>query len=119
MSNSKVVGTRFETAVVGYLKTRGAPHAERRALNGKLDRGDIAGMPGVVHECKAGVRYDLAGWMRELEVEVVNDNAAIGLLWVKRKGKGDPKDCFVVMTGHAATELLLAAGYLDPAAVTG
>jgi len=50
MSAARAKGTAWETAIVGYLRGRGAPHAERRALNGSNDRGDIAGIPGLVIE---------------------------------------------------------------------
>ena len=48
MSASKSKGTAWETAIVRFLKDRGWPNAERRALGGANDRGDIAGVVGVV-----------------------------------------------------------------------
>ncbi len=42
MSKSKQKGTAAETAVVKYLKANGFPKAERRALQGNLDKGDIS-----------------------------------------------------------------------------
>lgn len=48
MNRSKAKGTSAESAVTTYLQTMGFIHAERRSLNGIHDRGDIAGIPGVV-----------------------------------------------------------------------
>src|SRR5690606_4660297 len=47
-------GTRAETAVVRYRRDHGWPHAERRALRGNQDAGDITGTPGVCWSVKAG-----------------------------------------------------------------
>ncbi len=52
MSKSKQKGTAAETAVVKYLKANGFPKAERRALQGSLDKGDISGIDDVVLEVK-------------------------------------------------------------------
>jgi hypothetical protein len=52
MSKSKQKGTAAETAVVNWLVSKGRKHVERRSLNGVNDRGDIAGVPGVVLEVK-------------------------------------------------------------------
>lgn len=94
MSKAKAKGTAAETAVVRYLAgltwsggTKLFPHVERRALNGTLDRGDIAGIPGVVIEVKAAERLALAAWQRETLTEMANANADFGLLVVKRKYK--------------------------------
>lgn len=96
MSASKRKGTAWETAVVEFLRSRGAVHAERRALAGARDRGDVAGIPGVVIECKAAKRYELAEWVRELEAETVNAGAEWGFLVVKAPGR-PVVDGYVVM----------------------
>lgn len=116
MSASKARGTAWESAIVTYLRGRGASYAERRALNGGSDRGDIAGVPGVVVEAKAEARVDLAGWLAEAERERANDGAAIGAAWAKRRGKASPADGYVVMTGATFVALLIEAGYIpqDP-----
>jgi hypothetical protein len=44
MSKAKAKGTSAETAVVKFLIDNGFPYAERRALNGALDLGDITGL---------------------------------------------------------------------------
>lgn len=86
MSNpSKAKGTRWNTAVVNYLRTWW-PKAERRALAGADDLGDVINVPAVV-ECKDAKRHELAGWMDETEVERVNAGEEFGMLVVKRARK--------------------------------
>lgn len=106
MSASKRKGTAAESAVVQYLQTMGFVQAERRSLNGAKDRGDIAGLPGVVIEVKNCARQELAGWVAEAEVERDNDGASLGAVWHKRRGKGQPADWFVTMSGDQFVHLL-------------
>ena len=114
MSRSRAKGTAWETAIVGYLRANGAPHAERRALGGTNDRGDLAGVPGLVIEAKSAARFELAIWLDEAEVERRNDRAALAVVWAKRRGKASPGDAYVVMTGAALVHLLAEAGYIKP-----
>lgn len=88
MSKAKQKGTSAETALVKYLLENGYENVERRALTGKKDRGDIAGIPGVVIEVKAGARLEIPAWLRELEIEIANDEARAGYLVIKPKGIG-------------------------------
>ena len=97
MSNpSGRTGAEWETRCVEYLKANGFPYAERRAKNGRFDRGDIAGIPGVVLECKAEKRIDLAGYMKETAAEKANARAEIGAAVIKRRHHGVDK-AYVVM----------------------
>src|SRR5881392_1526987 len=98
MTPSHAKGTKAETAIVGWLREQGRPSVERRALQGTRDRGDIAGVPGVVWEVKAGARLEIPRWLAETETERLNDNAAVGLLVVKPKGVGDTR--VPVLTSH-------------------
>lgn len=86
MTKSKAKGTTAEREVVRYLQNWW-PAAERRALSGNKDKGDVAGIPGVVVEVKAAVRQELAVWKRETLVE--RDNAGVSncVLVVKRPYK--------------------------------
>lgn len=111
MSRSRAKGTAWESAVVTHLRAHGAPHAERRALNGSKDRGDVAGIPGVVIECKSATRVEMAAWLDEAETERANDRADVGVVWIKRRGKTSPGAGFVVMSGDQFLHLLAAAGY--------
>lgn len=91
MSKSKAKGTAAETAVVSFLASNGFPYAERRALNGAVDLGDITGIPGIVLEVKNCKEYTFGAWMRETEVERANAKADYGVLVVKPKGVGNTR----------------------------
>lgn len=112
MSRSRTKGTAWESALVDYLRANGAPHAERRALNGAKDRGDIAGVPGVVIEAKSAAKVELGVWVDEAETERVNDGAEVGAVWFKRRGYTSPARAYVAMDGETFVHLLAAAGYL-------
>lgn len=112
MSASKRKGTGWESAVVQFLQENGAPQVERRALNGAKDRGDIAGIPGVVIECKNEREITLASYANETEQERVNDGARIGVAWIKRRGKTSPGNGYVLLDGNTLIRLLIDAGYI-------
>lgn len=117
MSASKRKGTAWESAIVQFLRENGVPHAERRALGGSKDRGDIAGIPGVVIEAKSAARIQLSGWMDEAKAERANDGARVGVVWIKRRGKASPGSGFVILDGDALLQLLADAGYIQAAEV--
>lgn len=106
MNRSKAKGTAAETAVVRFLQAVGFPYAERRTLNGTHDRGDIAGIPSVVIEVKNCAKQELGSWIAEAERERDNDRATLGVVWHKRRGKTDPADWFVTMSGAQFAALL-------------
>lgn len=81
-TNSKAKGTRAESACVKYLKPYW-PLAERRALSGRKDRGDISGIPKTAGEVKAAVKVELAKWQRETLVEMQNASADHCFLVIK------------------------------------
>lgn len=115
MSNpSKRKGTAWESVIVEYLRGRGFPHAERRALAGASDRGDVAGVPGVVIEAKSCRELRLGPWLDEAETERANDRADLGVVWLKRRGRIDAGKGFVLLDGDTFTWLLRSAGYGQP-----
>jgi hypothetical protein len=114
MSSSKDKGTRAETAIARFLQAVGFEHAERRALSGTQDRGDIAGLPGIVIEVKNCARQELAAWVTEAETERDRDGASLGVVWHKRRGKADPRDWFVTMSGLQFAHLLREHMELPP-----
>jgi len=116
MSASKRKGTAAESQVVQALHEAGFVHAERRALRGAADCGDITGIPGVVLEVKACREQTLAKWIDEVEVERANAGAEFGVLWHKRRGRLRPESWYVTMTGETFVLLLQQwAGLLDVA----
>lgn len=112
MGAAKAKGTAAETAVATYLNTWGWL-AERRALSGAVDKGDIAGLPGVVVEVKAGARLCIPQWLAETETERVNADASVGLLVVKPKGVGYTKvgQWWTIQPLSHAAALMKQAGY--------
>jgi hypothetical protein len=92
----KQKGRNAENLVVEFLR-QWWPQVERRRLAGVHDRGDIAGVPGTVIEVKSGAKIDLAGWLKELDREVANDNARHGVLVVKPRGTTDATQFYAVV----------------------
>lgn len=82
-------GTAAETDVIKFLRSFPDyfPHAERRALSGKHDKGDVAGIPRWTIEIKAAERLALAAWQRETLTEQRNAGTPNCMLIVKRKYK--------------------------------
>lgn len=83
VNKAKNKGTAAESAVVSYLRTRGFPYAERLALQGGKDRGDITGIPGIVIEVKNTATYTFSSWLKEAMVE--KDNAGADFAFVAAK----------------------------------
>lgn len=94
-ASAKQAGSLFESHVAGYLAhALDDDRIERRAKNGKNDRGDVGGVrtpygSRVVIECKDyGGRMLPSEWVREAQVEAGNDDAILGVVVAKRRGKG-------------------------------
>jgi len=111
VNRPKIKGTAWESKVVQALQRSKWPHAERRALQGGLDKGDIAGVIGVCIEAKDCKSITLGPWMKELQAETANSRAAVGAIWAKRRGYTEAEDGYVVMDGHTFLRLLDQAGY--------
>ena len=94
VNKSKSVGTKAESAVVRAAQSRGFPMAERRALRGRHDVGDVLLCPGLVLEVKGGDMARnasdalVAKWLVETERERVNAGAEHAFLVVQRAGVG-------------------------------
>ena len=98
-------GSNFEQDTVDYfVRVLGDELIERRVKHGSNDRGDISGLyirgMRTVAECKCCKRMELSAWLKELETEIANDDAEIGVLIHKRKGFGKKKfgENYVTMT---------------------
>lgn len=103
LKSAKAAGSSFEKLVADYLAEQIDDRIERRRLEGKNDRGDIGGLrvhgQKVVLECKNyGGRIEASGWVKEAEVERINDGALAGVVVAKRKGTQVPGEQFVFMT---------------------
>ena len=90
----KNIGTSAETAVVRAARPLGFPLAERLALAGSADVGDVRLAPWVHLEVKGGKAAETASdaqieaWMLETERELAHAGALAGALVTKRKGVG-------------------------------
>lgn len=113
MSASKRKGTRGENLVVEYLRNNGFPLAERRALGGTNDRGDVTGIGPLIIEVKNVQKVDLSGWMDEVEVERLNANADFGFAVALRRLKPAPA-AYAIMDLESLVMLLRDAGYGEP-----
>ena len=111
-ASAKKAGSLFERVVADYLAREVDDRIERRVRNGNKDRGDISGLRSligerIVLECKDyGGVYHVGEWLNEAEVERGNDDAAVGAVVAKRRGKSDPAEAVVFMTLEAFTRLV-------------
>ena len=115
MSKEARKGAAFEQQVADYLARRlGDRGIERRAKNGRNDRGDIAGLmirgERAVVECKCCRRTELAAWADEAEVERGNDDAEYAIVVHKRKGCGERRFGRNFVTMELDTLLAIIAG---------
>ncbi len=108
---SKRKGSAWELAIAKYLIEKGWKHAERRIAGSTIDKGDIYGIIGCVIEAKNEKRIDLAGYMKELKVEIANAKAATGVAIVKKKGTTDVGEAYAVMPVQVWVDLMKEAGY--------
>lgn len=113
MSKARAKGTLGENGAVQVLIENGFRHAERRALAGVNDKGDIAGVAGIVFEVKNHKTYKISEWMKETEIETKNASADFGILVVKPNGIGlsNAGKWWAVMTLEDMAQLLKKAGY--------
>lgn len=116
VSASKDKGTRAETAVVRWFRENGfGPGVERRALSGVADRGDVAGILGIVVEVKDRARYAIGEWLRETQTEAAAADADHAVLVVKPVGVGETRvgEWWAISPLYDFARLLRQAGYGD------
>lgn len=104
MTNRK--GTEWETRLLKYLRENKID-AERLTKTGKEDEGDLVVRDGgvVIVEAKNEKKLDLAGYLREAEVEAKNyakhrglDPAPITPVAIIKRRNHGPGEAYVVMT---------------------
>ena len=115
MSKNKAKGTAAETALVKYLREHGFAGAERRALAGSKDLGDLLGAGQLVWEVKNQRTYAFPEWVRELKQEKKNADLEHGVLVVKPRGVGlsSVSDWWAIMEIKDFVELARDAGHGD------
>lgn len=105
-------GADFERLIADHLCEKIDDRIDRRVKTGSKDKGDVANLRHrghrIVMELKRVARLDLAGWVKEAQVEAENDDAAIGVVVHKRRGFARAGDQYVTMTLDDLVWLLLA-----------
>lgn len=113
VNRSKQKGTAQERLIADFLRDNWSEFIDRRPLAGGKDKGDLSnvrvGKHRLVVEIKNCAKLDLAGWVKEAQVEAVNDGALAGVVVAKRKGKGAPEDQYVICTLGDFVNVLHAA----------
>lgn len=107
----KAKGREAENRVAAYLTEHLNREVERRRLTGVNDKGDMAGIPGVVIEVKAEKAFNLAGWIKELEAEMANAGASMGSVIHKRRGTLDVGSWYATLPVRLLVQLL--AGFVE------
>lgn len=116
MNVPRAKGTMAETATVHYLNEHGWPYAERRALKGMFDQGDVTGTPGLCWEVKyanGGIR--MKSWVEQTEVERLNSGSDHGILVIKPLSRGarSVASWYAVMVAEGHNELIGQARTYD------
>lgn len=110
LASAKAKGRVGEQAVCDYLRNNGFPLAERRRLEGVLDRGDVAGVKGTAIEVKACQTPDVQAWWREAQRERVNAGATRACVWWRPPRRVDPARHVVIVDFFEQDELCKAQG---------
>jgi hypothetical protein len=115
VTRPKDKGTAAETLVARYLRKTYWPHAERRALSGGQDKGDITGTPGLVWEVKAAKTLCVPAWLRETEAERQNADADYATLVIKPVGVGATRvgEWYALMDRDRFREILVDLPFSD------
>ena len=100
--SARQAGARFERVVADWLAANVDDRIDRKVRTGSKDTGDIGGVrvhgQRAVLELKDCAAMSLPAWLREAEVERLNDGALVGVVVHKRRGVADPAEQYVTMT---------------------
>jgi hypothetical protein len=110
-ASAKKAGASFETLIAGYFAAHVDDRVVRRTKNGSKDRGDLSvvrhmGERLVIEAKDCGGRIDVGPWLAEVEVERLNDDATVGMVVAKRRGKAQAGDQIVLLTFRDLVALL-------------
>lgn len=114
MSNpQKDKGSGWERALVDFLALHHI-EATRIPAGATNDRGDlfipIIEWPSIDAKNYASYAGQLAGWVDRAEEQAVNAGRRFGIVWLKRKGKANPANGYVVMSGKAFATVMAMIG---------
>ncbi|WP_282203930.1 hypothetical protein [Kitasatospora fiedleri] len=85
MSDAKDRGTRWESAVRGYLQEAGQPDVRRNVQMGRRDIGDLDGYYLHAVECKDEQKITLSAYVAQANREAINAMQPYGCAIVKRR----------------------------------
>jgi hypothetical protein len=106
VSKASRLGYDAEHAVQVFLAKYGFASYRPRAGTHQ-DTGDLTGLPVVV-SVKNHARTELAEWVDALRLMTSHAGLDLGVVWHKRRGRGDPADWYVTTTGEHFMTLLRA-----------
>jgi len=103
-ASSRNRGNSFEVAVANFLQAHGWEAITSRNANGGRQHGPdlITDLPVTV-EAKNQKRIDLAGWVDQAVEDAGGELASV---WVKRRGRGDVGESYVVMRASDFVEVM-------------
>ena len=105
MSNpSKEKGTRWESAVVHYLRSKGFD-VWRMAQTGSQDQGDIGGLSHIAFEVRNRAKISLAENVDDANSRASAKGSDYGVTVIKRRGKSTA-DAYVAMSLETFTRFL-------------
>lgn len=117
----KAKGTKAETDVARWAIGYGMYDAERLALKGTGDVGDVRLVPGVFVQVKDGYTsgkdpsdFLIGKWLDRVEEQRKAGGWSVGLLAHKRAGKGSPNDWRWYVDGRTFAFLLGMVMDLQP-----
>ena len=87
-------GVRWEQHLTSWLRSHGWPLAECAPRGGWQPNGDVLGIPHLYVEAKNTRALDLAGWIDK--ARTLAGPHRLPLVIVKRRGKADPGDAYVI-----------------------
>lgn len=109
MGASQAKGARWAASVRDWLGNW-FHGVEKRALEGALDRGDIAGLPNAIIEAKCPAPKYLMATMSvailEASQEQANAGASVGFAVIKRPGKTSPGSAYWLVTPESVPTIL-------------
>lgn len=100
--SAKSAGASFETLIANHLAKHVDDRIERRAKNGRFDRGDISGLRilgnrWVLELKEYRGQVHIKPWLDEAAIEAANDDAIGGIVIAKQARTAKPGEQLVFM----------------------
>lgn len=106
---SRNKGAQYERDVAAWLCSQGR-RVERRISGMANDSGDFVGIPGCVIDAKNRREMNLAAWVDQLGLEMLQADAETGVVIAKRRGVIDVGRHYAIQTVAGWHDLLVEAG---------